>query len=278
MKITGIIFFFVIFVLNGIATYVPDVCGKQPHKEVYNLKPTADTVKYIIKEYSKRHKNCSPDSQNCTQIKINYIHLTEGKSKDIINSHIQNQLSKLYGFEDKSYKNMESMAEAFLNDYENFSKETEVIDIPWYLFCDVGIFFNSQYILCVAESYESFTGGAHGIYLTTYYNFDLNAGKLLLLTDIFKKGFEKKLNKIIDRKFREKNKLKPKDDLRDAGLFENLITFSYNFALDREGIDFHYNIYEIAPYVYGASDIKIKWDELRDIIPKNGLINSIINK
>ena len=106
----------------------------------------------------------------------------------------------------------------------------------------------------------------------------MNTGKVLLLTNIFKKGFEKKLNKIIDRKFRERNKLKSKDDLRDAGLFDNQITFSYNFAIDREGIDFYYNIYEIAPYVYGASNIKIKWDGLKDIIPKNGLINSIINK
>jgi hypothetical protein len=45
-----------------------------------------------------------------------------------------------------------------------------------------------------------------------------------------------------------------------------------NFAIVEEGITFFYNSYEIAPYAMGATELILRYDELKGIMPKNGVL------
>ena len=53
------------------------------------------------------------------------------------------------------------------------------------------------------------------------------------------------------------------------------LTPTENFFLDSDGITFHYNIYDIAPYVMGAIQIKLPYDAVRHLLNENTIISQI---
>jgi hypothetical protein len=50
---------------------------------------------------------------------------------------------------------------------------------------------------------ENYLGGAHGSYNIAYTNFDMRTGNVLKTKDIFKKGYDKELEKLIEQRIRK---------------------------------------------------------------------------
>ena len=236
-------------------------------------KPAPNGVKYERREVHKTLTGCDSTSGACPEFNIVYVWMTEGKNKEIINNHTESTLlNDLYKVENANYSSVEDMGDAFIADYAAFRKEyTDAPDVGWYLDAVYDNINELSQVISFSLSTESYTGGAHPNYYLTYYNYDHTTGKPVTLKEILIPGFEKELNKLIDKKFREKHDIKPDEPLTEAGLFEDKIEFNDNFLLTRNGIIFHYNIYEIWPYVYGATDVLVPYSDLIDLIDENGL-------
>jgi hypothetical protein len=129
------------------------------------------------------------------------------------------------------------------------------------------VIYNKSGILTVAAGNYANTGGAHPNSYMKYFVFDVKTGKILKTADIFVQGFEKKLNSMIEKKFRNQFELAEGKPLTEI-LFEDKIEFNNNFAITKEGIEFLYNRYEIMAYVYGEAEMIFKYDELKDILKK----------
>lgn len=230
---------------------------------------TDNGLNFETKTITKSYNNCAPGGDSCTYISITYNLLTAGASRDKINSAITDSLSKMIFVTEEagSAPSLEQGASEFITEYESFRKDApDAPDIPWSSDTKaVPVFFNEK-ILSYSISTSSFTGGAHPNSYLQYYNFELSSGRILKPSDIFKEGFESKLNEIIEKKFREKNKLAAGESLTEGGLFENKINFNDNFAVIKDGILFYYNNYEIAPYAAGPTEIMMTYAELGDII------------
>jgi hypothetical protein len=145
--------------------------------------------------------------------------------------------------------------------------------IPRYEYTNtMDVLFNDNYILSVSNMDYSYLGGAHPNTLFIYMSFDLATGKLLTTEDIFKPGFEDKLYKLGEKKFREFYDLDESKDLNEQGFwFENGFKLNGNFYLTKAGINFLFNQYEVGPYALGAPEIYFKYSEIKDLIKEDSI-------
>ena len=67
---------------------------------------------------------------------------------------------------------------------------------------------------------------------------------------------------MIDKKLREQYRLGENEPLTDFGFFNDSIEPTNNFYIHPGGIGFFYNVYEIAPFSNGTTDLFIQWSEL----------------
>ena len=103
---------------------------------------------------------------------------------------------------------------------------------------------------------DSYTGGAHGSTYNTFFVFDMTTGQRITDADLFKDGYDSEIAGTIN------------DRVLD-GLDEELWDAIYevplpngNFSVDEKGLTWHYNPYEIGPYVLGPLSATFTWDEL----------------
>ena len=138
--------------------------------------------------------------------------------------------------------------------------------LNWELLRFLHIVCNDKYILSFYILNYAFTGGAHGLETMDYLNIDLKTGKVLRLADIITEGRKQDLSKLLTRKLKMMNKIPEAQKLSDNGYFVDEIQPTDNFYLMPGGIGFLYNHYDIAPYSFGATDIFLSGDEVRDLI------------
>lgn len=241
-----------------------------------NTSGTTGSTKPVFtkKELLKSFENCNPDSANCSHIKINYVEVSGPPTSELMNKYINNFLLNMYSMGDTGevvYGSLDAMAAGFLNDYESAKKEFPDMPGEWYLGATFTDTAGTDSIISFKQSYDMFTGGAHPVYYEFYYNFNPNTGDTLALSDIFKPGFENELKTLVVNKFRKDQNLGPNDPLTKAGLFEDTLSYNQNYLITREGINFHYNIYEVWSYAQGTLDIFISYADLKGILKTGGI-------
>ncbi|MFA6778818.1 MAG: DUF3298 domain-containing protein [Paludibacteraceae bacterium] len=139
------------------------------------------------------------------------------------------------------------------------------------------VVFNQDEILSILTTSYSFTGGAHGLTILKYSNFDLKDGKNISLSDIFVDDYESMLTPIILDKIARSNNVTDPKQLEDQGFFEiSDIKPTENFYLDDKGITFLYNQYEIACYAMGQVKAFIPYNEISFLISSKSIINKYL--
>lgn len=227
---------------------------------------------FTEKELLKSFENCNPDSANCSYIEINYVEVSGIKSSENINKHLNNfLLTTMYPMDSAVYSTLDGMASGFLKDYESAKKEFPDMPGNWYLNAYIIDTAGTDSIISFKQNFDMFTGGAHPVYYQYFYNFNPGTGDTLSLSSIFKEGFETELKTLVVNKFRKDQNLGPNDPLTKAGLFEDTLSYNDNFLLTKEGINFHYNIYEVWSYAQGTLDIFIPYTDLKAILKPNGI-------
>ena len=134
------------------------------------------------------------------------------------------------------------------------------------------IILNESGILVLRCYNYEYTGGAHGMSYTNNFVFDLETGKLISIDEIFNKQWKNVLTSQISSAISQ-DEPEFVGQLTKLGYWENEIEPNENWYINREGIGFYYNQYEIAPYVMGVSDIFIPFSELEHIISKSSVTN-----
>lgn len=236
---------------------------------------SADTTKtkkktstISIKRVYKSYKGCKKSSGSCTYFELEYQVVKSGKAKKVINEAIQDSLLAAANiFEDMKAANFKDAASNFIAEYDTSLKQ-QTNGANWYAETEGRINSNGKNVLSYYISQSMYTGGGHPNSYLTYYNFDKGNGNQISLNDIFGANFETALNKVIDADFRKMKGLSATDNLQEkAYLFENKITYTNNFAIEKKGLRFYYNNYDIGPYSNGPTDLLITWKDLSGIIP-----------
>jgi hypothetical protein len=232
-----------------------------------NVQPLGYEMITIEKSYSKG-KSIEEFPSYC---RLRYPHFYGGKSANAINNIIESWIADSTSIrldDDRSgRKSVEKLAEEFLHKYDTFRKESRT-RMPYQFDLTGAVLLNRAGLLTLDLSFYSYTGGAHGMNHTGYMVLDSGSGRRLWLKDLFFPGYERRLNELVDARFRQIKGLSKSDrlDEEEGGLVENSIHYNNNFAVTDKGVLFFYNVYEIAPYINGPTELKLAWRELKDVL------------
>jgi hypothetical protein len=175
------------------------------------------------------------------------------------------------------FKNPELLLENITFDFfDSYYRATDGIEdisktssFNWEKNITMEVYYNENNIVSLKIEKYAFTGGAHGINITQFIVCDLKQQKLIDLKDIMKENYKVQLDNILNEKLRKMNGIKPDENLKESGFFADRIESSENFYINRDGIGFYYNIYHIAPFSAGTTELFLTYNELREILNSN---------
>lgn len=161
----------------------------------------------------------------------------------------------------------------FVEDQKN--KENSEYIASWYSYykgLESQVKFYEKSLLVYRIDFNEYTGGAHGMYTSTFLNFDLKNIHQLVLDDIFVGNYQDTLSNLLWNQLMADQKAKTRTELEDMGYGStgDLIP-TENFYLSNEGITFYYNVYEFTPYVMGAVEITLPYAAIERIMKSSAL-------
>jgi len=127
---------------------------------------------------------------------------------------------------------------------------------------------NKKYISLRIESLE-YTGGAHPLTTSYVFNYDIEKGKIINLSDIFNK--DKNYLEIISQKsieyllkINETDKFSDEEWIREGAKAseQNYSLFNFN----KDAIVFNFDQYQVAPYASGRQQVIIPLKNVKDIL------------
>lgn len=178
---------------------------------------------------------------------------------------------------------VEQVSESFLSSFNEYA-EDELHSgnkefHAWFKDQQARVVLNTGRFLTVANALTDYTGGAHGMEVELWFNYDIANKKRLALTDLVQDTT--RLKEIAEKHFRKKENLKETDSFGSGYFFDNnQFTLADNYGLTKEGLLFHYNIYEIKAYSEGSTTIIVPYKELKGLMTEvgNQLIDSLLPK
>lgn len=128
-------------------------------------------------------------------------------------------------------------------------------------------------LLVYRIDYDEYTGGAHGIYTSTFLNMNLRTWIPIRLEDLFVIDYKEPLTDLLWNQLMADNKVTTRQELEDLGYATTgELEPSENFYLGREGITFYYNVYDIAPYVMGPVKITLPYEAIQHLLSDDSAI------
>ena len=177
-------------------------------------------------------------------------------------SEYRRDLEPMY-LEDEKDKENESSVGAWYSYYKGIESHVQLYE---------------KNLLVYRINYNEYTGGAHGIYMTTYLNFDLGLMRPLRLDDIFVGDYQEPLTDLIWNQLMADNGAKTRAELEDMGYGSTgEIAATENFYLNKDGITFYYNVYDITPYAMRPVIVSLPFQMLEHMLGSNPIIGELKN-
>ena len=235
----------------------------------------------------------------CT-LESNFVFPSEYKDKEILGKLSRHFIESFFGIDSFFEKEtasvtpeqaMKAYMQKYISDYKelesDFITDTEVSgekpsQESWYAYYEASsneIIYNKCDLLSYTVSVEYYTGGAHGGHGYNNHVLYLKTGEEIDETDIFIENYHDSLAYIIVYTIATDNNLTNPEGLENKGFFNiEEIYPNGNFYLDEKGITYTYNVYEIAPYALGKTDVFIPYEKIRHLLKKDSPIAPIAFK
>ncbi|HIZ00725.1 MAG TPA: DUF3298 and DUF4163 domain-containing protein [Candidatus Bacteroides merdipullorum] len=223
---------------------------------------------------------------------INFAYVTQADDKVMKDS--LNQYFQRLCFGDSTHttspqKAVENYRKQYVSNYRNdleelYQKEEKEFGdadqrawFSYYKYIQSHIQFYRKDLLAYRTRYEEYTGGAHGIYMTSFLNLDLRTLSPVHLNDLFAEGYEEALTDLLWNQLMADNRVTTRKELEDLGYGSTGdLTPTENFCIGPKGITFLYNVYEIAPYVMGAIEITLPYEIMSHLLnDKSKILDSV---
>jgi len=248
--------------------YINSLQGEKSTKRYYKI----DTISYELKSISKESGDCEGETVKCITAVVQYIAVKGNQpiAHEAINTTIE-KITK------GNAPTITASLDSFIAGAKNFFEEFPDVPTGYGLEIEQSVLLNTPTVLTIEEFNYAFTGGAHGNYGTTYYNFDATTGKVIQLKDILVDNYAIPLKTIAESIFKKSYLEAGMTNYSEAGFyFENdVFKLTENFAITKEGLKFLYNPYEVAPYALGQQEVIIPYVDLKKLIKPNSLLNQV---
>ncbi|MHB9293569.1 hypothetical protein Holit_02695 [Hollandina sp. SP2] len=120
----------------------------------------------------------------------------------------------------------------------------------------------------ISRNLEYYLGGAHGMREKRYLviSQDTHRVQRLTLADIIEPASWPLVEALIAQALRIEANLEPDAPLSQGGFFEDTVEVPENFFLTPQGLGFHWDPYEIAPYVMGSIEVLLPYEQIQDML------------
>lgn len=225
---------------------------------------------------------------------INFAYATrsaDAKLKDSLNTFF---LSACFGYTYQTM-NAEEAIEQYKEKYvSNYRKDLEPMYrkdeqekedgesmAGWYSYykgIESHIQLYAKNLLVYRIDYNEYTGGAHGIYMSTFLNMNLHTLSPIRLDDLFASDYEEALTDLLWNQLMMDNNVATRQALEDLGYTTTgELAPTENFYIGPEGITFYYNVYEIAPYVMGPVKITLPYEAMQHLLSDDEGVLAVYN-
>lgn len=125
---------------------------------------------------------------------------------------------------------------------------------PYEIYSRYTLSEDNNLIISLYNDYYEYLGGAHGMTTRTSYTIDKEKESLLSLSDLFVKeyNYSNKINEEIKREIS-----KNPENYFDSGSEFKGISENQSFYIEDDNLVIYYQLYELAPYVFGFPEFKI---------------------
>jgi hypothetical protein len=227
-------------------------------------------IKYETVHFARTYPGCgSHGRETCILVQADYpavVGAPTAAAQSLINASIQ---THLFAHADGSPgpTSGDGLAVELQDDYRDMQRRVPEYRTPWFDHRSATVLMNSRAVFSVQMRLDQFAGGAHPNSLRVYTNVR-PGGENLSLNDVVKEGGVDQLTDVAERHFRQTRKLAEDADLKLAGFSFNDGQFALpdNFGFAVDGLIFYYNSYEIAPYYFGPTEVKIPYEEVRELL------------
>lgn len=170
----------------------------------------------------------------------------------------------------KTHRSVEEEGKAFISDFDS-NIQGDPFPRPWFHQMNLKVIQNTKHYLAFEFSFSQYTGGAHGNYGTIYKNYAPQKKDTLALEDVIHQQKMSILLKNAERIFRHQENIGKNQSLDDEFFFDDgKFALNNNFVLDKKGILFLYNVYEIKPYSSGITKLHIPYKAIDTIMTDLG--------
>lgn len=243
---------------------------------------------------SKSEHLFADESKPACNLSIDFVFANNANTigaKDSINAYL---LSALFGKKYQQLSPQEAM-EGYAKEYvTNYRADLEPMiqkDIDnhidkdqltaWYSYEQElkGSIETYKGMLLSYRTYKNeYSGGPHGMYTTEFTNLNLSTLQPILLDELFVEDYQETLTELLWYQLALDNGVETRDELEEMGYATTgELAPTENFYISEDGITFYYNVYEIAPYSMGPTQITLSYNMLEYILNyENKLVNELI--
>ncbi|QDO93373.1 DUF3298 and DUF4163 domain-containing protein [Formosa sediminum] len=165
---------------------------------------------------------------------------------------------------DETSITIEEHINRFNTEYKNFKSQFPDSSQEWEAQIDGEVIYNSPEVISISLTTYSNTGGAHGILVITFLNFNAQTGALLTTSKLFRNKEE--FTTFASPYF--KDEIAEREDMY---LEPDNFILPQNIGYSPDGLILLYNTYEIAPYATGITEFVIPYNEANSYLNIQGI-------
>ena len=219
-----------------------------------------------------------PEDVLCALVRFSYPEISSDTKPELaskMNELIKHQLlDTIDGAPSQTTvsQTIEAFADNFIQDYQNDVNNFS----SWEIERKIKVVYNTNTLLTLLFEEFGFTGGAHPFNGSRFIVLNLATGNPVTLDDLMNPGYEAALNVEGERAFREARQLAEHSSLEEDGFtfVNNAFVLNDNYGVNRDGLSFIFNSYEVAPYVMGPTEFTIPYEDISSLIRTDGLLGS----
>ncbi|WP_301099056.1 DUF3298 domain-containing protein [Otariodibacter sp.] len=243
--------------------------------KVENSQDVFPALNVEITELFNKSENLKfkPDSEDefaRNESQIELFATTANTNVEWLNSLLLKEIINHYSDEDQDLGDKiittENVTNMFSSMYENFvndAKDSRPIGLSEIEMTN----YLSQRgnIVTFTQSYDSYTGGAHGMNYTRYLNIDVNKKAVIQLDDLIDPSKQEELKNILWQDYVSENT----DESGQVSTFmtdKNEFELSSDFYFTENGINFVYPVYVLGPFAEGPIELHAYFSDINALL------------
>jgi hypothetical protein len=240
-------------------------------KKNENNKNASTNIEFNVVTVADSTENYVSDSTISNVIKINYYEAKSNNTQDSVADNINNDfytwISSFLFVEENYAVTKDNINDATASEIKRFLKDIyedeSLADCETCRQAEFSIdtcgLYQTDKIISIVYSHYSYSGGAHGYYGITTFNYNRQTAEAITIDNLSTDIDE--LTAIAEKIFIQQN-----GDVKNFMFEDDKFYLPNIFYFTEKGIVFYYSIYEIASYAEGDITIELDYNQIKNLI------------